>query len=89
MSVGEVLDKRHVISAILFIHRNPGCKKTDLYDATSRNAQMPRRLDELESMGLLSQNRSGLTGTTILRLTGKGTRIAEHLERMESILGIP
>ena len=89
MSAYEILDRKHVIATILFIYRNPGCMKTELYEATSRNAQMPKRLDELESIGLLTQNRSGLSGTTILKLTSKGVRIAECLEQMNSIMDVP
>lgn len=82
----SMLDKRYMMPVILFVHRNPKCIKTELYNATSRSAHMPDRLDELESLGLLTQTRAGLTGMTILELTSKGERIAECLEFISDVM---
>ncbi len=86
MSRLEGLEEKHMMETILFIERNPGCMKTDVYNAVSRNPRMPEKFGALREMGLIEQRRIDNRGTTTLRLTDKGYRVASLLEHVENEL---
>lgn len=50
----DKFEEKHVISILMYVAGNPGCKKTDIYDAVSRNPRMPEKIEILESMGLMT-----------------------------------
>lgn len=75
----DMLSEPYMIPIIMYLYGNGDCKKTDLYRAVSRNATMPRKLNDLESMGLITQeNPLGRTWTNI-HLTNMGHDVAEKL----------
>ena len=39
----DKFEEKHVISILMYVAGNPGCKKTDIYDAVSRNPRMPEK----------------------------------------------
>ncbi len=84
----SAIEGKHYLTTILFLKKNPDSMKTELYRMVPNNPNMPRKLNELEALGLITQNRIGGRGTTILNLTEKGMRIAEYIEMMESELRI-
>lgn len=83
MSGVQSLSEKYMIAILLHVQKNPGCMKTDLYKATSNNPNMPKRLDKLESLGLLVQTRAVYNGATMLDLTEKGMEVAKLLERID------
>lgn len=84
----SAIEGKHYLTTILFLKKNPDCMKTELYRMIPNNPNMPRKLNELEELGLITQNRKGSRGTTILNLTEKGLRIAEYIELIESEIRI-
>ena len=40
----DKFEEKHVISILMYVAGNPGCKKTDIYDAVSRNPRMPEKI---------------------------------------------
>ena len=84
----SAIEGKHYLTTILFLKKNPDSMKTELYRMVPNNPNMPRKLNELEALGLITQNRIGGRGTTILNFTEKGMRIAEYIEMMESELRI-
>lgn len=82
----SVLEGRHVLMTLMYISENEGCTKTQLYAAVSRSGNMPRKLDELESAGLIEQTGYRDSGTVRLSLTDLGRRVSGKLceiSRME------
>ena len=83
MSGVQSLSEKYMISILLHVQKNPGCMKTELYRATSNNPNMPKRLDKLESLGLLVQTRTVYNGATVIVLTEKGMEVAKLLESID------
>lgn len=80
-----VLEEKHMVSILMFLMENDGCRKTDLYDVVSYNIRMPDKLDRLETSGLITQERTR-GRAVLLRLTDTGRRVGEELQRIERIL---
>lgn len=81
-----VLEAKHMISALLYIAGNDGCTKTELYGAVSSNPRMPEKLDELESSGLILQERSADSRTVRIRLTDTGRRVSARLAEIDDLM---
>ena len=81
----DILDYRHVMSAILYIYENGPTKRSDVYMNVSRNSNMPDRINFLVDMGIVSEIVS--IGGMRLSLTDVGIGIAEHLKGIEDQLG--
>lgn len=73
------LSEMYMIPIIMFLYKNGNSKKTDIYRSVSRNATIPRKLDDLESMGILVQENPQSGACTNIYLTDLGTCIAERL----------
>ncbi len=82
----SAIEGKHYLTTLLFLMRNPDCMKTELYSRIPNNPNMPRKLNDLEEMGLITQKRVGNRGTTALNLTEKGIRITKLIEMIESEL---
>lgn len=76
----ESLDQRHLMSIILFLHENGPSKKMEIYEAVSKNANMPRRLESLMVMNILD------TDGRVFSLTDVGENIAIRLSDIEGFL---
>lgn len=73
------------VDILLYIDRNPGCRKSDIYHNVTRNVHTLEKLIEFKEVGLLEMD-EGDRRTTI-SLTDRGRRMAEALGEMERILG--
>ena len=49
----RMLEERHMISILLYIAKNEGCMKTDIYREVSHAQGMPGKLDTLAEGGLI------------------------------------
>jgi DNA-binding HxlR family transcriptional regulator len=85
----SVLEERHVISILVFLQRNGQSKRIDLYNAVSTNPNMPKKIDRLESLGLVKQRREHCTHTTYVSLTPTGEEVVGLLRRMEDAMENP
>jgi len=70
---------------IVFIHRNPGCLKTDVYRNVARGDRMNKKIEILEEQGIIDMDVHGRSSS--LRLTPIGESIAMHLLAISGILG--
>ena len=70
----DKFEEKHVISILMYVAGNPGCKKTDIYDAVSRNPRMPEKIEILESMGLMTHET--VNRSSFYKLTAGGINIA-------------
>lgn len=86
MSEVRELSEKYMVSIILHIREHPGCLKTELYKAISHNPNMPKRLDKLESMGLLTQTQIRCNGPTTLDLTDRGEKVADGLKAVDIVM---
>ena len=48
-----ILNEVHAAEIIVFVSRNPGCSKTDLYRGVARGVRMPDKLLMLRDAGIL------------------------------------
>lgn len=80
-----ILEERHMISIIMYLGANDGCKKTDLYRNISKNPRMPEKLDALQSAGLIVQELEGVQKTRLF-LTPMGKQVYKKLIDIGTIM---
>ena len=78
------LDNKHMMAVLLFLLENGPSNRTSIYNNTSRNSNMSRRLDELVEMGLLTFDVSyhGIS----MKLSDRGYSVARNLALIEKTL---
>ena len=80
----DLIDRKHMMSILLFLLDNGSSQKTEIYNNVSKNSNMSYRIDELEDIGLVSHVVT-FRGF-IYALTPKGRRVAELLRSVEKVL---
>ncbi len=80
----KLFDEPHMAEIIVFIHRNPGCLKTDVYRNVARGDRMNTKLGILEREGIVEIAVRGRSGS--LRLTPVGESVAELLTALSEVL---
>lgn len=78
----DKFEEKHVISILMYVAGNPGCKKTDIYDAVSRNPRMPEKIEILENMGLMTHET--VNRSSFYKLTAGGNNIAKLLSAVSN-----
>ena len=75
----RMLEERHMISILLYIAKNEGCMKTDIYREVSHAQGMPGKLDTLAEGGLIRAE--GVDDRMMRRfyLTDSGRRTVDAL----------
>lgn len=71
----EIFEEKHIIGILMYVAGNPGCKKTDIYEAVSRNPRMPEKIEALENVGLMTHET--INRSTFYKLTTGGNNVAE------------
>lgn len=71
----EIFEEKHIIGILMYVAGNPGCKKTDIYEAVSRNPRMPEKIETLENVGLMTHET--INRSTFYKLTTGGNNVAE------------
>ena len=79
----KAMDEKHMMSIILFIHRNKGLTKGTIYQNIGMSPRMNVKLDILKDLGLI--NIEGAVSKHVT-LTEKGERVAELISGIEDIL---
>ena len=82
----DVLDSRHIMSVILFLHENGPSRRVDIYENVSRNSNMPDKLEALMESGIILEIPT-VAGIT-LALTDSGRAVANMLLSIESVLKV-
>ncbi len=78
------LEEKHILSTLLYLKDNDGCKKIELYHDVSPNPRMPNKLTVLEKMGLITIDQENKRSN--IYLTEKGKAVAENLWTIENSL---
>lgn len=79
----DLLCDAHNIRTLMFLGEHDGCLKSEIYESISRVASMPRKLETLESAGLISTSRLSSGKATRIYLTDVGRRVVELLKEIE------
>lgn len=79
-----VLEKAHMISIMIYLLENEGCRKMELYQEVSNNPRMPDKLRELQEHGLIEQVQEGKS--TKINLTECGRNVASTLSMLNDIV---
>ena len=82
----SVFEEKHMLSTLLYLREHPGCNKSDLYTAVSRNPRMPEKLETLESLGLVRLYSRQGSASTFMELTDKGYRFADAIASADGLL---
>lgn len=73
----NVFEEKHVIGILMYVAGNPSCRKTEIYDAVSRNPRMPEKIETLENIGLMTH--TTVDRSTFYSLTECGNNVAKLL----------
>ncbi len=80
----RLFESPHMISVLLFLSDNNGCKKTDLYEGLGRSSRIPVKLDTLLATGLIRMESKG--NTTRIYFTDDGRKVADYLVGVKMII---
>lgn len=76
------LDRKHMLTILLYLKHNRPAIKTEIYSNISRNVNMLDKLKTLESMGLIGMYDTFDNNTCYVILTDKGEKVAGQIEEM-------
>lgn len=76
------LDRRHMLTTLVFLKHNRPAIKSDIYANISRNVNMADKLETLQKLGLITIYDSFERNTCYIVLTDKGEKIANMIEEM-------
>ncbi len=80
----KALESYNAISSVLYVYRNNGCSKTELYHAVSKAAGMVDKVKDLEDAGLISHVTAGRV--TRLYMTELGAEVGRRLAEIEELM---
>lgn len=80
------LDRKHMLSILVYLKNHRPAIKSDIHANISRNSGMAEKLETLEKMGLIAMYDSFESRTCYIILTDKGERVAELIEEMLDII---
>ena len=67
----------HIIPMMMFLRENGPARKTDIYRAVGRSANMPSKIDRMEDAGLVNVDVVGIS--EIVGLTDLGRSVTDKL----------
>ena len=85
-TIGTILGSSNSVEILIHIHKNPGCRMSDIYREITRNAHTKERIRALADMGLLDITSTGRGNSVLLSLTDKGEIVVGLILEAESIL---
>ena len=80
----QVLCDQHVIPMLMFLGDNGPSRKTDIYSAVGRSANMPAKIDRMRDAGLVTIDEIGIS--EVVGLTDLGRSVAERLADIKSMM---
>ena len=83
--LGTILQSANSLDILLYIRDHPGCRKSEIYQNVTRNADTPEKIASLTSMGLIEMACTSRSNVTLMSLTDRGVRLTDHLLAAESV----
>ena len=81
-----MFERKHMIAILLFVKKNGGCTRMELYDNVANNDGMPGKLAELESSGLITQHTVPITRAVRIELTPSGEKAVSLFSEIDGII---
>ena len=78
----QVLCDPHIIPMLMFLRENGPARKTDIYRAVGRSANMPSKIDRMKSAGLVTVEVVGIS--EVVGLTDLGGSVAGRLAEIDA-----
>lgn len=86
-TLGDIFGDKNKIDMVLALLSKGSLKKTDLYSYTTYNNLNPRKLDELEQDGIVTQTVDRFQNNmTTVALTDLGREVARKLQEIEGLM---
>ena len=82
----QVLCDSHTIPMLMFLQENGPARKTDIYGAVGRSANMPAKIQRMEDAGLVTVDVVGIS--EVVALTDLGWSVADVLLRIEGMMAL-
>ncbi len=83
LKISELLGQKHVIDVIVFLYFFGERNRSEIYHSISSSQKMPRKLEQMESAGIITTDEFGGHGRKATSLTEKGRFLAEALLTIE------
>ena len=78
----QVLCDPHIIPMLMFLKDNGPARKTDIYRTVGRSANMPAKIQRMESAGLVTVDVVGIS--EVVGLTDLGGSVAGRLAEIDT-----
>ena len=78
----RVLCDAHIIPMLMFLRENGPSRKTDIYTAVGRSANMPAKIDRMRTAGLVTVDVVG--NSEVVSLTDLGRSVTDILSKIDS-----
>jgi len=78
----RMMEGKYVLSILCYISQMSPVVKSDIYNNISRANNMPKKIDDLEKLGLIRIYRTAKTNTNVIVITPKGKMVADQIMLM-------
>ena len=78
----QVLCDAHIIPMLMFLRENGPARKTDIYRAVGRSANMPSKIQRMKGAGLVTVDEVGIS--EVVGLTDLGGSVADGLAEIDA-----
>ena len=80
----QVLCDPHVIPMLMFLRENGSSRKTDIYSAIGRSANMPSKIDRMKESRLVTIEEIGIS--EVVSLTDMGKSVTDLLTEIDTLM---
>ena len=78
----RMMEGKYIMSILCYINQMSPVVKSDVYNNISRANNMAKKIDDLETMGLIRIYKTTKTNTNVIVITPKGKKVADQIMLM-------